>query len=944
VTGVSRRSQLSLFVAATAPVACIEALFFVWGRGPQLHSLPWVELSAQSFAMLAALAIAFFCFGRYRALDEPSTLWVGLAFWAYALFGAMHLATFPGALDEASLLPVHPHVWGWPYLLRWLAFASLLICAVVARRPQRPGRGRTTLRLFAAVTVACLAAGALVAVLGEALPAQLTNGRFNGTGLRYATVLVSLTAVGALVAAGGAGPERPVVRAAGIVQAVATLCMLGDLTGGRLYDAAWYMDRALLTASFSLMLLSLLSGYVSLLREQTELAQRAHASATTLRATFEGMTDGVFVLDARGQVTEANSRGALLLGFTSAAQALRPAADYPRLLDERSVAGRPLAPNDSPEVRALRGETVHSQFGRGVTLDGRELYVETSAAPLRDQAGTITGAVVVLRDVGALESARAQATVAKVATAVSVARGLPALVEAVLSQVAGSLQAAGLALYTADDACRTLRLCGHRGLPAETVERLRELSYDATSIGPRAVVTGELQVVRDVRAIPEALSFLSGVARDFGEGSLVAVPLKAYGRTVGAMTYATQVPQDYSTSELETIQTMGDIVAVGLANAQLEDDAEKERRRLEAVIAASPEGILLVGFPEGQLLLANTAAREILGPAIALTSGSFCRPDGRPFARDELPPLRAIRGEVVIGEELLVITSEDSKVPILVNAAPIRGPDGSVAGAVALFQNISPLKALERQREDFIHTVSHDLRTPLSIVLGHAQIIERFGDASERVAKGTRAIITAVRRMNSMIQDLVDSSRLESGDLRLAPRPIDLRAYLTDLRERLSVSLDTQRVRLEVPDGLPEALADVDRLERIVTNLVSNALKYSPGGTQVRVTVAARDGELVTSVEDHGRGIAPDELPKLFQRYFRTRDAREHREGLGLGLYIVKGLVEAHHGRVWVESAVDRGSAFHFSLPIAVRVHVEPRPSATAPPSPGTSRGAPPGR
>ncbi|MDA8216056.1 MAG: ATP-binding protein [Dehalococcoidales bacterium] len=148
--------------------------------------------------------------------------------------------------------------------------------------------------------------------------------------------------------------------------------------------------------------------------------------------------------------------------------------------------------------------------------------------------------------------------------------------------------------------------------------------------------------------------------------------------------------------------------------------------------------------------------------------------------------------------------------------------------------------------------------------------------------------------------------------------PMDLRAHVLDLAQQLSAAEGPDRIVVEAPEELPPVLADEDLVDRILENLVSNALKYSSPDTRVMVRLAATDGAVVTSVEDHGFGIPAEELPHIFQRYRRTSEAQQsRREGLGLGLYIVKGLVEAHGGEIRVESEVGRGSTFTFTLPVA---------------------------
>ena len=233
---------------------------------------------------------------------------------------------------------------------------------------------------------------------------------------------------------------------------------------------------------------------------------------------------------------------------------------------------------------------------------------------------------------------------------------------------------------------------------------------------------------------------------------------------------------------------------------------------------------------------------------------------------------------------------------------------------MVVYRDVTELRDLEKSREEFVYLVSHDIRSPITVVLGGAQILQRHADNPDLTRKTAESIYTAARRMNRMIQDLVDSARLESGQLRLEPIPLDVASFTTDLRDRLSHAMDVERIEVLIEDLPPTVRADPDRLERILTNLLSNALKYSRGA--VEVGVEAMGDEARIFVRDHGRGIAPDEVPHLFERGYRTRAAQQ-KEGLGLGLYITKMLVEGHGGRIWAESEVGKGTTFSFTLPIA---------------------------
>jgi len=281
---------------------------------------------------------------------------------------------------------------------------------------------------------------------------------------------------------------------------------------------------------------------------------------------------------------------------------------------------------------------------------------------------------------------------------------------------------------------------------------------------------------------------------------------------------------------------------------------------------------------------------------------------------------RALKGESLHGVVVTLHPDPERSVWISVSAAPIRSSDGQLLGTVLTLTDITRLHELQEQRDDILRAVSHDLRSPLSAILGQAQLLlrqlEKAG-LTEPPHASAQSIVAVANRMNALIQDLVDSVRSESGQLKLERRPVDLISFVRNLKRQQATAMDTGRIEIEGREGLPPVDADPNRLERILTNLFSNALKYSDPGTPVTVTLAQRNGEIVTSITDRSRGITPEDLPRLFQRYTRIAGERGPREGLGLGLYITRQLVEAHGGRIWVESEVGKGSTFSFSLPIA---------------------------
>ncbi len=356
-------------------------------------------------------------------------------------------------------------------------------------------------------------------------------------------------------------------------------------------------------------------------------------------------------------------------------------------------------------------------------------------------------------------------------------------------------------------------------------------------------------------------------------------------------------------------------------------DLQRWAAELDTTITSIADGVLIYD-PRGEIVRMNPAAERILGYSpeqrelpLAERMRLLCIEtlDGKPFPPEEQPAVRAFRGERAWGVVMVIRLPDGRAIWVSSSGAPIRLPSGDLLGAVVTLTDITVQHQLQEQREDLLRAVSHDLRAPLTIILGQAQLLggmlEKAGlTGPER--RSAEAVVTGAKRMNVMIQDLVDSVRLEAGQLRLEKRPVELRSFVSDLLERSVGVIEIGRVRVEIPPNLPPVSADANRLERILTNLLSNALKYSSPDTEVKVTAKATDGEVVVSVADRGVGIAPEDLPHMFERYYRAKAARKT-EGLGLGLYISRMLVGAHGGRIWAESQPGKGSTFSFTLPVA---------------------------
>ena len=231
-------------------------------------------------------------------------------------------------------------------------------------------------------------------------------------------------------------------------------------------------------------------------------------------------------------------------------------------------------------------------------------------------------------------------------------------------------------------------------------------------------------------------------------------------------------------------------------------------------------------------------------------------------------------------------------------------------------QDISHLKQLDHMKSDFVHTVSHDLRSPLTSVLGYTELVGRAGALNEQQNEFIDRIRSSVKNITTLVDELLDLSRLEAG--------FDTLRETVHLEDTLKLALDTmegqfrlnnQSIQLEVGDDLPSIRANPIRLRQLLDNLLTNAAKYSPSGSTIRISLLDEDSWIILSVADEGPGIPQSEQGRIFEKFYRASNVPDKIGGTGLGLAIVQSIVDSHQGRIWVESVEGKGSTFFVVLP-----------------------------
>ncbi|MHB0937761.1 MAG: sensor histidine kinase [Armatimonadota bacterium] len=414
--------------------------------------------------------------------------------------------------------------------------------------------------------------------------------------------------------------------------------------------------------------------------------------------------------------------------------------------------------------------------------------------------------------------------------------------------------------------------------------------------------------------------------------AFLGVPLK-HGEIVTGMIAVGNRDGGYRQHDLEALEALAPAITEALARKRAERErerllAEVQRRAAEwsATFDAIADGVAIYG-PDGMLKYRNAMAERLFSytpeelalPVEARVNAvRATTPDGTPLPYEATPSCRALQGETVRGE-VIVLRRRDRAYWLSVSAAPICLPDGTGIGSVLSFTDITPLHELQERERRYLYTLAHNLRVPATLIKGNLELLLEFLRSSGQAGpyhRITSALRQGLQRMDRMIDDFSLATRLEEEAIIPNREPVALALFLQDLLQRAGDMLDVRRIHLDLALDLPPVPADPRLLETILLNLLQNAQKFSDPETPIRVAACPGDGEIVVSVADRGIGIAPGDLPHIFDRYYRVARVRRA-EGTGLGLYIAKRLVETHGGQIWAESVEGQGSTFSFTLPAA---------------------------
>jgi len=425
--------------------------------------------------------------------------------------------------------------------------------------------------------------------------------------------------------------------------------------------------------------------------------------------------------------------------------------------------------------------------------------------------------------------------------------------------------------------------------------------------------------------LPEINRLLQGLTRAASLGLLtgVALPLVARNQVFGVLFIFRNYMGVFSANDKALLQSFADQAAIAVSNAQLYTRLRHEERRTVALLDSVADGIFILSADHtiehcnpAFTRLIKLAPEQVRGKKHEEVLRWLHQKDGTSLEQAEAGgwPLTPNATLYVEGD---LERPGRPPLPVGITYAPLVSPDGQLLNVIASVRDITRFREADELKSTFISVVSHELKTPVALIKGYVSTLRRDDATWDReiVQDGLAVIEDEADRLTELIENLLDASRLQAGALSINLADVDLPALARRIAERFQTQSSRHSIVVSFPTGFPVVLADEDRLGQVLSNLIGNAIKYSPEGGEIRVTGKVLPQQVIVCVRDEGAGIAPGDLPYVFDRFYRASDASRTTKGAGLGLYLARAVVEAHGGRIWVDSKPGEGARICFSLP-----------------------------
>jgi len=656
--------------------------------------------------------------------------------------------------------------------------------------------------------------------------------------------------------------------------------------------------------------------------------------AAELEAVFESLGDGLLVLNSSALVVEANRTALALLGFGQKGEILGPILTVLAARVTRTD-GAPFGREDLGLFQTLREGGIARAEAVLRPEFGGPRWIETVASPIRDLDGAVLGAAIVARDV--TQRRRHERDLGLIVSvtdalmaAVDVGAALGALAERCVQDLGD-----WCAVFQVEEGSDLLRPVAMRQRDGKLGPELAKMltqrpARTGEGFAGAAIRAGQVLLLPDLSE--ETLRRHAGnsveaqIARRVGLRSIVSAPLRGARGHVGAVcvgwTSDRRRPDD---QDAHLVDELARRASMALETARCLRSLEQSLERIELVLNSTGAGLLIFGG-DGRAILANTTACEMVGlegDGVGLTLAEILSIDDDQFEDpNDLDDILNRAADMTADSRGELRLRAPESIDLHWIATPVRQQGGPVLGQVVVWVDVTHIRAAERVKDDLAADLSEALRLPLQTISTHAVQTLRRGrrtGGDSTLAHGLEVILRNARQVSMHVNDLVDAARFDASTLTLDPIEVNVHDVLQQAVDQARAMTTTHRFRVDVPPAVPPPRWDPDRVRQALLHVLSNCIKYWPDGGQITIKARPQVEGVVISVRDRGLGVPPDEHERVFERYFRLADdpARHRIRGNGLGLYLVRGVVEAHGGTAWIESTgvPGEGTTVHLLLP-----------------------------
>lgn len=425
----------------------------------------------------------------------------------------------------------------------------------------------------------------------------------------------------------------------------------------------------------------------------------------------------------------------------------------------------------------------------------------------------------------------------------------------------------------------------------------------------------------EIAGISRRLRELSFTA-SLGTLTGVGLPLVAHQQVIGVIFIFRNYPDVFSPNDQSLLSAFANQAAIAVRNAQLYTQVSQEKQRMSALLDSSADGILILS-PGRRIERANPAFARLAGLPVEQIVGRPHEeiiiwtnpPQGLTLETAEAGgwPLTPYAHLYVEGD---LQRAGLNPLPVGITYSPLLSTEGNLLNIIADVRDITRFRQADQLKSTFMSVISHELKTPVALIKGYVGTLRREDATWDReIIQDSLAVIEEeADHLTELIENLLDATRLQAGGFKVKRTDVALDGVIRRLVERFQTQTTQHKIVADLPAEIPIILADEERLRQVISNLIINAIKYSPGG-EICISVQVRPDNLIVCVRDQGPGIPPDDIPHIFDRFYRGPDTARQTKGAGLGLFLARAIVEAHGGRIWVDPKPGEGARICFSLP-----------------------------